>query len=81
MEPRCDRCSYWDQSDRESFGLRRCRYAVILWNASEWNDPSCDWALKAEFADRKAFTQDWSDYRADLYTMPDFYCAGFKPTA
>lgn len=83
---RCDQCVYWDENEVKQAGdqfiIGLCTRAMPFWDATDWR---CDEGgdsdgrfLKPEFADRKFFAQDGSDYRADVYTTPDFFCAEFK---
>lgn len=48
-----------------------------FWDATGWDKDDEHRILLPEFADRKFFAQDGSDYRADVYTTPDFFCAEF----
>ena len=85
---RCDYCKHWNKEEkRRASGLLfgECRRAAQWWEATEWSDkpdPDEDWSnlrvLKPEFAAVKMFVQDGSDYRATLYTAPDFYCANHE---
>lgn len=90
---RCDGCKFWDKDDREQrragdLTIRRCTKALQWWNVSEWtNEPDpaneCEnlRVLAPEAVGLKMFTQDGSDYRADLLTAADFFCAHFESGA
>lgn len=86
-EKRCDQCKYWDHTERRSASSLKvhvCTKAVQWWDATEWDDTVDDanWPNRRvieKFAANKMFVQDGSDYRATLYTTPDFYCAHFEP--
>lgn len=87
---RCDQCRHWSRDDEErklagAFFVRRCTKAKQWWGVTEWTeeeDPECEWdnnrRLLPEYASLKMFTQDGSDYRADLLTAADFFCAHFE---
>src|SRR5260221_6334080 len=80
---RCDGCKYWDaeagkrQTDGIIVGL--CKRSMPLWDATMWDPmPSPGGGrriLRPEFSDRRFFAQDGSDYRAEVYTSPSFFCA------
>jgi len=93
---RCDGCKHWDMDSGKAFsGTGLCTKARPLWDVSEWDryggdhdgdvDPeaAAEWTrcIKPEFADLKMFCQDGSDYRADLLTKPDFFCAHHEVAA
>lgn len=66
--------------------VRRCRKALHWWDATKWTDatyPDDKWenirVLLEEAKGNKMFVQDASDYRADLLTAADFWCAHFTP--
>lgn len=90
---RCDECKHWNkayQNQVQSLIVGQCTRAMPFWDASEWseelsnkNDADGLWngpdrVLKPEFADRKFFAQDGSDYMANVLTAPDFFCAEFS---
>ena len=89
---RCDRCKHWgvgeDGCERRMSGgllVKRCGKAVEWWYVSEWVESEDDgWHeernAKPEYAEQKMFVQDGSDYKADLLTVADFFCAHFEPT-
>jgi hypothetical protein len=69
--------------------LGTCSRAMPFWEASEWAGeeieakfPETEWrearVMKPEFADRRFFAQDGSDYRAVVLTSGDFFCADFE---
>lgn len=76
---RCDACKYWDEKearDLDGLPLGLCTRAMPLWDATTWNKEGKR-VLEPKFADRRFFAQDGSDYRADVYTATDFFCADF----
>ena len=80
---RCDQCKFWDRSDNHSLsyglGLGVCAATRMFWDATEWSADD-DGGRKFTEADKGvlAFTQDASDYRADLLTAPNFGCVQFQ---
>lgn len=92
MTVRCEDCKYWtlrevdfDQHDSVTqMRLGNCDRAMPYWDATEWQDvgDDCLRVVKPEFADRKFFAQDGSDYHAHVITAADFFCADHttKPT-
>ncbi len=85
LKMRCDTCQFWDPKntdavfDTDGLDLGRCDKAMQLWDASEWSyDDDGERVLRtAKDAGQMMFVQDGSDYRADLYTKPGFFCAHF----
>lgn len=85
---RCDKCRHWTAGGEEG-GFRRydvighCKRPLQLWNATEWleveDDEHSYYRVRNEAAaDTKMFVQDGSDYRANLFTASDFFCAHFE---
>lgn len=84
---RCDECKYWDENELKkaepnNFLIGLCTRVMPFWDATTWeggrfNEQITKRVLLPEFADRRFFAQDGSDYRADVYTTPDFFCADF----
>ncbi len=78
---RCDHCKHWDSNEvkqaGDKFVIGLCTRAMPFWNATGWSEDYDYRILLPEFAGRKFFAQDGSDYRADVYTTPDFFCAEF----
>jgi hypothetical protein len=77
-------------------GLGLCAKADMLLESTEWrskNERPLDFESEvdgvfyperkfdAAHEDVKMFVQDASDYRADLWTKPDFFCAHFEHKA
>lgn len=89
MIVRCDGCKYWDAKSNNPDGgsvplveLGNCTRAMPYWDATEWVEVDAlgiERKLKPKFSDRRFFAQDGSDFRADVYTTPDFFCADHKP--
>lgn len=90
---KCENCKYWTDKDsyddwdidqeKKDMGLRRCSKAMELFEATEWRDVNGDYrrAPKPQFEDQKFFVQDGSDYKAEMFTKPDFFCAHFEDSA
>ncbi len=74
----CKTCFFWEPPKNESYGevpgVGRCSRVVQYWDATEWDKNGDRRQLRQEFINSLAFVQDGSDYRADLYTKPDFGC-------
>lgn len=87
---RCDRCQHWGSDPEPSYraipGIKECRKAVQLWDATEWVKDELDDlgspGVKRLPKDSKqmSFVQDASDYSARLYTKPEFFCAHYEGT-
>lgn len=77
----CKNCLYWmrNETDYRSYlaGIRRCSRIPHGADITEWSD-ELDNVLKPEYEGIKAVVDDGSGYRAELSTMPDFYCSEFK---
>jgi hypothetical protein len=94
---RCDECRYWKTKDEDgeqllndidSIPLGICTSIPLYFDATEHvfggegkAQDDISRQLKAEHKNKLAFTQDGSDYRADLYTMARFFCAHFEAIA
>ncbi len=76
MTTNCLTCLNWD-SEYTKLGLGECKAVLQLWDSTEWDDDGFSIVLTESAKDAMAFVQDGSDYRANLYTKPDFYCAQF----
>jgi hypothetical protein len=81
---RCKTCKFWEPPKNESYGevpgVGRCAKVVQFWNATEWAADGEGRKLLPEFTADLAFVQDGSDYRADLYTKPEFGCVQHEGT-
>lgn len=81
---KCATCKFWEapKSDRygEVAGVGRCSKVVQFWDASEWDKDGDGRKLRPEFSDSLAFVQDGSDFRAYLYTKPEFGCVQHDST-
>ena len=66
----------------ESLGLGRCTRVELLWDAYEWDredrDNSVRFTEEVVSEEVLAFVNDGSDYKAELYTLPNFGCVMFK---
>lgn len=86
---RCKTCKWWDRSevdidyppDYAILGLGHCTKAVRLWEAIEWDEDNERRFFKPGYDEQLSFTQDGSQYRADLYTRPDFGCVHHEEKA
>lgn len=87
---RCADCKYWnvnlssgDEADG-LYGSKRCGKAVQMWDAGRWHfdadSRTTTYDLFPQHKGQKMFVKDGSDYRADLYTTSDFFCAHFEKT-
>jgi hypothetical protein len=75
----CATCAFWKapedyETSAKSLGLRKCTAVPMFWDATEWSEDGDARQFRAEFKDTKAFAQDGSDYRAELWTKGDFGC-------
>jgi len=85
---RCDHCRHWFLDPEDSYraipGIKECRKAVQLWDATEWveDEPDEDGDLGVnrlpKDSTQMSFVQDGSDYMASLWTKPEFFCAHFE---
>lgn len=84
---RCDECLHWDGSDTDNRGvpdLGRCRKAMQIWDATDWEEDRTDpegypaRTFVGEATDTMVFVADSSDYSARLLTRKDFFCAHFS---
>lgn len=92
---RCSTCKFWLENSLQhpikTMKINLCQKPVEFWDASEWTRKevidektnkstyAIDRTIKEEYKDVKMFTQDGSDYRADLFTREDFFCAHWEP--
>ncbi len=88
---RCDQCKHWLSNDEDwtakAVGFRPCGGVMARWKIED--DASKDISLtdmeKRRASERealraaRAYVQDGSEYRAVLFTGPDFFCALFTP--
>jgi hypothetical protein len=54
-----------------------CKGAKQYFNCTDW-DKSGKAKIMDSFKDTMMFVQDGSDYRANLYTRPTFFCSSWK---
>jgi hypothetical protein len=74
---RCKTCKHWEKPESdygEVPGTGKCKAVPQFWDVTEWARDYGTRTLKPEYADRLAFVQDGSDYRAELKTLADFGC-------
>ncbi|WP_156387782.1 hypothetical protein [Methylobacterium sp. Leaf399] len=85
---RCDACRHWGNEVTHvelGFMLRECNAVPMLWDATEYkradDEDPCSYGrvLLDEYKNTMAFVQDGSDYKALVYTKPEFFCANFEP--
>lgn len=75
----CKDCTYWKLEPSESYlGLGKCTKVRQFWDSTEWSEDGDYRQFLPECEDLKAFVQDGSDYRAVLFTKPDFGCVQFR---
>jgi hypothetical protein len=91
---RCDQCQHWSDASKEweadSVGFRKCLSVKARWNIQdkasdgiEWDSNDESYYIRARtdaLKQARAYVQDGSEYRADLFTAPDFFCALFSAT-
>lgn len=82
MALKCETCPHWHKRGddvpiqvEEVEGFGHCARAMVFWDATEWDEDREFRTVKPEFSDRRFFAQDGSDYRADVITRADFFCA------
>lgn len=82
---RCATCKHWNKKPPRWWstgqvpeGLGHCTRAMVLWDACDWDGDNLTRKLKPEFAGRRFFAQDGSDYRADVITAGTFFCADWE---
>ncbi len=93
MSARCDACKHWgsDQVDwlADSIGFRHCTIIRPRWDIQDDIEPRSEpddeaagdnWiaARKEHLRATRAYVVDGSEYRAALWTGPDFSCALFE---
>ncbi len=85
---RCDNCKFWEQGKQDwtvtKIGFGRCKGVRERWNIEDdavagmkFGDETGDYGKRriAALQASRAYVQDGSQYMADLYTAPDFFCA------
>jgi len=89
---RCDQCEHWKRDpedwEAESVGFRLCTAVRPRWRIEDEaaaavrqsGSAEDDWrrANREALQSARAYVQDGSEYRAELLTGPDFFCALFK---
>lgn len=84
----CSDCKFWKEHKHYDVppNTRQCTRAVQAWDATgfakdgDGEDDYTKVVLLPEYADRKMFTRDGSQYVAYLLTMPDFHCSEHQPS-
>lgn len=84
---RCDQCKHWMPSNEweaQGVGFRECMAVRFRWAIQDEASSGITWGSDHYITRRrealiaaKAYVQDGSEYRAELYTAPDFFCALF----
>ena len=77
---RCKDCKYWSKTHHsEVYDIHKCDKALMLWDSTKWaeDDETGEFSRVyiEEAKDNLMFVQDASDYRANLFTKADFFCA------
>lgn len=68
----CETCKFWEQSvTPQEGGFRKCN-RIDLKGYREPDPEAVDYGSAA-------YTEDGSDYRADLFTLPTFGCTEHQP--
>jgi hypothetical protein len=78
----CKTCKHWlppRNPYREVEGTNVCARIPQYWDATMWAPDGESRTLLPEYEGVTAFTQDGSDYSADLLTLPDFGCTLHEP--
>jgi hypothetical protein len=78
----CETCKFWDRSSDDyrthhRLGLGACTAVVMFWDSTEW-DENGEQVFSERAKDVMAFVQDGSDYKAYLYTRPQFGCVSHE---
>lgn len=84
----CSTCRFWSENEHDwtanSVGFRTCKAVRERWDIQDEASRGLEWdgegsAYEKARADAlraaRAYVQDGSEYRADLVTGPDFFCA------
>ena len=78
----CKDCKHWniDPVDRhwEKSDLHICNAIPMFWDATEWNERGNSRRFVKAHENTMAFVQDGSDYKAWLYTRPEFGCVHWE---
>jgi hypothetical protein len=92
---RCDTCKHWNaKSDQQEWEAAGAGFGQCLGVRERWeimDDASKKWADNDAEQDRadqtrvaalkaaRAYVQDGSEYHAEMFTAPDFFCALYTP--
>jgi hypothetical protein len=93
MNMRCDKCKFWkDKSENPEWeageaGFKQCLGVRARWRIQDEASSGIEWDNVEEgqymkrrreaLKNARAYVQDGSEYRAELFTAPDFFCALF----
>lgn len=86
---RCDQCKFWKALPEEwepaAVGFGECERVRPRWVITDEASAGLEWDSDEEGAymrsrrdalrTARAYVQDGSEYRAELFTAPDFFCA------
>jgi len=88
---RCDLCKHWKKdSDNEEWESKSAGFGECLAVRERWRIVDDGVPRDTKFEDgytekvgealksARAYVQDGSEYRAELFTAPDFFCALFE---
>lgn len=88
---RCDGCQHWKKAEEDweaqAIGFGLCVAVKARWKITdkatigmEWDDEGSLFAKlrKDALRESRAYVQDGSEYRAELLTAPNFFCALYK---
>lgn len=87
-EPNCGNCKFWEKPDPEAwYGIRRivghCQRIKMFDEATEFrpqDDDDTQSSVTHVMKDGEiAYVEDGSSYRADLYSLPEFFCNLWEP--
>jgi hypothetical protein len=91
---RCDQCRHWNEQDKHDWeaagvGFGECKRIRERWVITDKATKGIEWDSKdtspyvtkrrEALLAARAYVQDGSEYRAELFTRPDFFCALFEP--
>lgn len=88
---RCDQCAHWaketDQWEAGAVGFRQCMAARQRWTIQDEASEGVEWDSEEEGAymtkrrdalkAARWYVQDGSEYHAELFTEPGFFCAQY----
>lgn len=80
---KCATCKHWIREtngydNHIKLGLGTCSATLRFWDATEWDEEGDGRVFTEAGKKGMAFTQDGSDYKAWLYTRPEFGCVSHE---